>query len=62
MEEKKQRIMDFLDKAERASTARIASAIQANQWMAERYLEELRKEGLVRQKNETRATYWEKAA
>lgn len=61
MEEKKTRILEFLEKIERASTARIASAIQSNQWMAERYLEELRKEGMVRRKNETRATYWEKA-
>jgi len=60
MEEKKQRIMNFLEETGRASTARIASAIQSNQWMAERYLEELKKQGLVRRKNETRATYWEK--
>ena len=60
MEEKKARILDFLESAGRAATTRIASAIKSNQWMAERYLEELRKEGCVLRKNETRATYWEK--
>jgi predicted transcriptional regulator len=60
MKEKKSRILDFLGSVGRASTTRIASAIKSNQWMAERYLEELEKESLVRRKNETRATYWEK--
>jgi len=54
-------IVMFLRTSGRASTARIAAAIKANQWMAERYLEALMKEGRVRRKEETRATYWELA-
>jgi predicted transcriptional regulator len=59
--EKTDAIMSFLKTVGRASTARIASAIKANQWMAERYLEALRKDGHIRRKEETRATYWELA-
>lgn len=59
--EKTEAILTFLRTAGRASTARIAAAIKANQWMAERYLEELKKEGRIRRKEETRATYWEAA-
>ncbi len=57
--DKQNSILAFLGIAGRASTARIAAAIRANQWAAERYLEQLMKEGRVRRIEETRATYWE---
>ncbi len=57
--DKQNSILVFLGIAGRASTARIAAAIRANQWAAERYLEQLMNKGRVRRIEETRATYWE---
>ena len=59
--DKQDTILAFLMIAGRASTARIAAAIKANQWAAERYLTQLLKQGRVRRTEETRATYWESA-
>jgi len=57
--DKESNILAFLEVAGRASTARIAAFIKANQWAAERHLDQLMGKGRVRQIKETRATYWE---
>ncbi len=57
--DKQSNILAFLEAAGRSSTTRIAAAIKANQWAAERHLEQLLKKGRLRRIEETRATYWE---
>ncbi len=52
-------ILAFLKAVGRASTTRIAAYIKANQWAAERYLNQLLDAGRVSCVQETHATYWQ---
>ena len=55
---KKKRIINFLNKNGRSSTSKIAAAIRSDQWMAQKYLKELEKEGKIKCERETRGVYW----
>ena len=57
-EEKKKAIIKFLKKEEQAATGKIAVVIKSNQWLAEKYLEDLENQGLVKKTKVPNATYW----
>jgi len=57
-EEKKKAILRFLKKETQVATGKIAVVIRSNQWLAEKYLEELEKQGLVKKTKVPNATYW----
>jgi len=59
MVNKKEKILKYLKKNKQTATGKIALMIKSNQWMAEKYLEELEKENKIKRFKTPIATYWE---
>ena len=59
MKDKKAIIRKFLKKNKMASTGKIASNINANQYVTEKHLNELEKNREVHKTKTPNATYWE---
>jgi len=57
--DKKKKILNFLEKQGSSATNKIAMAIKSNQWMAEKYLEQLESERKVKKTVVPNAIYWD---